>query len=192
MNRISIKKDGQTLKDYILDHGSVTIGRARDNIIQLHDETISAHHARIITLFTASHIEDLGSTNGTFVNHRKILKHTLHVGDSITIGGTQIDFYTDDNSDPLAESANQSSSSASDAEVIGDSETSRISEEQIVNIDNNNGPDTEFNDEQAQQPLHSDAPSQVNGADHSKAARRNLFLAALFTAIVLVIVYLVL
>ncbi len=190
MNRISIRKDGQTLKDYILDHGSVTIGRARDNIIQLHDETISAHHARIITLFTASHIEDLGSTNGTFVNHRKVLKHTLHAGDIITIGGTQIVFYTDENKEPLADPANQGAPQPDASEVIGDTKTTRINEAHIAELEKGDGPDTAFNAEQAKQPLFAENSTNESGSDQSNTAKRNLYLAAIITVILIVLLYL--
>jgi len=189
MNRISIRKDGQTLKDYILDHGSVTIGRAKDNMIQLHDETISAHHARIITIFTASHIEDLGSTNGTFVNHRKVVKHTLHSDDIITIGGTQIVFYTDENKDPLAEPANQGNVLPDATEVIGDSKTARIDEAGVTDLESGNGPDTVFNAEQAKQPLYTENSPAVASTDQSSTAKRNLILAAVITVILIAILY---
>lgn len=192
MNRISIRKDGQTLKDYILDHGSVTIGRAKNNVIQLHDETISAHHARIITLFTASHIEDLGSTNGTFVNHRKILKHTLHAGDTITIGGTQIDFYTDDTNDPLVETINQENVTPAGAEVISDSKTTRMDDAQISAIEEGSGPDTAFNAEQAKQPLYTDNFPNDRDYSQSDSSKRNFYLAAILTVILIVILYLIL
>ena len=78
-----------------LEHGSINIGRSRDNEIHLNDETLSGRHARIVTIFTASHIEDLDSTNGTFVNDKKVLKHTLHDGDVITVGQCHIEFISD-------------------------------------------------------------------------------------------------
>lgn len=70
--------------------GAVTIGRAADNDIQLNDKVISAHHAKIITFYNASHIEDLGSTNGTFVNGKKVKKHVLQPGDVLNIGDYQL------------------------------------------------------------------------------------------------------
>lgn len=74
----------------VLSQGKVTIGRADDNTVILGDVSVSAHHAVITTLFQASFIEDLGSTNGTYVNGKRIIKHTLHNGDIVRIGEQQI------------------------------------------------------------------------------------------------------
>lgn len=95
MNKIIIDNGSDQINEMMLEHGYLNIGRARDNEIQLHDETLSGHHARIVTIFTASHIEDLGSTNGTFVNDKKVIKHTLHDGDIITLGNCHITFSAD-------------------------------------------------------------------------------------------------
>lgn len=95
MNKIIIDNGSDQISEMMLEHGFINIGRARDNDIQLHDETLSGHHARIVTIFTASHIEDTGSTNGTFVNDKKVIKHTLHDGDIITLGNCHIKFSAD-------------------------------------------------------------------------------------------------
>ena len=95
MNKITINKNSLSLDELQLEHGTITIGRAADNDIFLDDPALSSHHAKIVTLFTASHIEDLNSTNGTFVNGKSIAEHTLHSGDIITLGSFQIAFYSD-------------------------------------------------------------------------------------------------
>ena len=69
-----------------LQPGTVFIGRAMDNDVKLQDKLISAHHAKIVTCFDASYIEDLSSTNGTFLNGKRVRMHTLHPGDEITVG----------------------------------------------------------------------------------------------------------
>ena len=69
-----------------LEPGTVFIGRARDNDVKFQDKLISAHHAKIVTCFEASYIEDLSSTNGTFINGKRVKMHTLHPGDEITVG----------------------------------------------------------------------------------------------------------
>jgi pSer/pThr/pTyr-binding forkhead associated (FHA) protein len=73
-----------------LQAGAISIGRATDNDLQIPDQTVSAHHARIFTYLEASYIEDLGSTNGTFLNGKRIQKHTLHPGDTIKIGRLEL------------------------------------------------------------------------------------------------------
>ena len=86
MARISIIHNGRTTKVIELDTGAVTLGRAQDNQVQITDTTISSHHAQIVTYFNASYVEDMGSTNGTFVNGRRIKMHILKPGDIIQIG----------------------------------------------------------------------------------------------------------
>jgi len=90
MTTIKVLQNNKTVKMMELAAGAVTIGRAADNDIQLNDKVISAHHAKIITFYNASHIEDLGSTNGTFVNGKKVKKHVLQPGDVLTIGDYQL------------------------------------------------------------------------------------------------------
>lgn len=69
-----------------LSPGIVFIGRAKDCDIKIPDKTVSAHHARIVTYFDASYIEDLSSTNGTYLNGKRVKMHTLHPGDEISLG----------------------------------------------------------------------------------------------------------
>ncbi len=95
MNKITINHGTFQVDERVLDHGTISLGRAADNDVQMEDETVSAHHAKIVTVFKASHVEDLGSTNGTFVNGKRVIRHTLHSGDIITAGGYQVVFYTD-------------------------------------------------------------------------------------------------
>ena len=96
MARITVSHDNQTVKTVELAAGAVTIGRAADNKIQLNDKTISAHHAQIVTYFNASYVGDLGSTNGTFVNGKKVQMHVVQAGDVITIGMHQFQVAADE------------------------------------------------------------------------------------------------
>jgi pSer/pThr/pTyr-binding forkhead associated (FHA) protein len=92
MNKITINKGSFMLEELELQHGTIVIGRSSNSDIQLDDLSVSNHHAKIITLFNATFIQDLDSTNGTFVNGKTIRKHTLHSGDVVTIGRHQILF----------------------------------------------------------------------------------------------------
>lgn len=69
-----------------LTPGEITLGRASDNDVLISDITASQHHAKIFTYFCVSYIEDLNSTNGTFVNGKQITKHILHPGDVVALG----------------------------------------------------------------------------------------------------------
>jgi len=79
------------MAEYVNLHaGAISIGRAEDNDLHIKDKTVSAHHARIFTYLNASYIEDLGSKNGTFLNGKRIQKHTVHAGDVIKVGRLEL------------------------------------------------------------------------------------------------------
>lgn len=86
---IEVGKGNANLKrgSVIPIHNSLSIGRKDDNLLVLHNEYISAHHAKIFVKNDECFIEDLKSTNGTIVNNKSIDKVTyLKSGDEILIG----------------------------------------------------------------------------------------------------------
>jgi pSer/pThr/pTyr-binding forkhead associated (FHA) protein len=73
---------------YALD-GEVTMGRAAGCTITLADNYASQHHARVFRRDDALHVEDLGSTNGTYVNGTKLTSPMpLKRGDRVKVGAT--------------------------------------------------------------------------------------------------------
>jgi len=72
--------------------GEVVIGRGRENTLRLPDPDTSRRHARILCEAGHYRIQDLASTNGTFVNGQRVEEHTLAPGDRIRIGANQITF----------------------------------------------------------------------------------------------------
>jgi pSer/pThr/pTyr-binding forkhead associated (FHA) protein len=71
-----------------LEDGEV-IGRAVGCDIRLDDPFISRRHARVISSEVGTAIEDLGSSNGVYVNGRRSRGTTpLHPGDVLQLGGT--------------------------------------------------------------------------------------------------------
>ena len=69
-----------------------TIGRTHDNDLCLEDLAVSAHHARIVQVQQVLFLEDLTSTNGTFVNEQKIDRRQLRDADSIRLGTHRLIF----------------------------------------------------------------------------------------------------
>ena len=84
--KIELRFKSEKLGEFTLDQEVTTIGRREDNDIQINNLAVSGHHARILSIFEDSFLEDLGSTNGTFVNGKRVEKHPLKNGDIITIG----------------------------------------------------------------------------------------------------------
>ncbi len=74
---------------YTMSGDSLTMGRAQDNDLVLDDPQASRYHARLVRKENATVVEDLGSTNGTLVNGRRITEpHALQPTETIAIGGT--------------------------------------------------------------------------------------------------------
>lgn len=68
----------------------VTIGRKEDNSIVLNDRHVSANHGKLLIKNEVLFIEDLNSTNGTFINGKRIEGRVkLFARDEITIGNTK-------------------------------------------------------------------------------------------------------
>ncbi len=92
MAKIIIHTDQNGTEEMILPEGTVTIGRTKDNDIQIADPAVSAYHAKLVSFFKPTYIQDLRSTNGTYVNGNRVMEHTLEHGDIITIGKHNIYF----------------------------------------------------------------------------------------------------
>ncbi|MDY0165158.1 MAG: ATP-binding protein [Thermoguttaceae bacterium] len=71
-----------------LDESPVRVGRDASSAVQLHDTEVSRQHAEIRRHEHAFTIADLGSSNGTFVNGRRIERHSLQSGDQVQVGST--------------------------------------------------------------------------------------------------------
>ena len=102
MARLILSLDGQTLAEYNMTKERYTVGRLPDNDIRIDNAAVSGHHSLIINILNDSFLEDLNSTNGTYVNGKLIKKHALQHGDVITVGHHQLR-YVDDQAQPAAD-----------------------------------------------------------------------------------------
>jgi pSer/pThr/pTyr-binding forkhead associated (FHA) protein len=96
MARLVLTLDGQVLAEYNMNKERYTVGRLPDNDIRIDNPAVSGHHSLIINILNDSFLEDLNSTNGTYVNGKLIKKHALQHGDVITCGHHQLRFVEDD------------------------------------------------------------------------------------------------
>ena len=99
-------KDGVAGIRLRIDKPQFRIGRAKDNEISIDDELVSKTHAIIEAMENKEqalfeyYIQDQESTNGTFVNDKKIKLYKLATGDIVRIGMSNFKFLDDTNDDP--------------------------------------------------------------------------------------------
>jgi len=86
MARLILMFNKQVVKEYPLDKEGVTIGRNEDNTIMVDNLAVSGYHARIDLAGKDHILTDLQSTNGTFVNDKKVVSHKLSHGDNVIVG----------------------------------------------------------------------------------------------------------
>ena len=86
MARLILMFNKQVVNEYPLEKESVTIGRNEDNTITVDNLAVSGYHARIDGAGSNFILTDLQSTNGTFVNDKKIVSHKLAHGDNVVVG----------------------------------------------------------------------------------------------------------
>ena len=85
MPKLMLKFEAAFIREIKLDKPSFTLGRKPDNDIVLDNAAVSGHHCRMYESGGTWFVEDLNSTNGTFVNGSKTLKAGLKPGDTITL-----------------------------------------------------------------------------------------------------------
>jgi pSer/pThr/pTyr-binding forkhead associated (FHA) protein len=103
MARLVLSLDGQVLAEYNMSKERYTIGRLPDNDIRIDNPAVSGHHALIINILNDSFLEDLNSTNGTYVNGKIVKKHAMQHGDVITVGHHSLRFIDSEADEPADE-----------------------------------------------------------------------------------------
>ena len=86
MAKLILSMDNLVLREVSLDKERISIGRKPTNDVQIDNLAISGQHAAVVTILDDSFLEDLDSTNGTFVNGQQVKKHFLQNNDVIELG----------------------------------------------------------------------------------------------------------
>jgi general secretion pathway protein A len=90
VGRILLASEGKTVVERVLKPGRLVIGRTPDNDLQIDSKFISRHHCQIVTQQDSCLIEDLNSTNGIFVQSKRVRRHNLNDGDVVQVGQHEI------------------------------------------------------------------------------------------------------
>ena len=93
MLTISLKFNEKVLKTIESDKNEIMIGRNAENDIVVENLAVSKLHARIVKQDEAYYIEDLNSTNGTYLNKIRITKKDLKDNDIISVGKHSLEIH---------------------------------------------------------------------------------------------------
>ena len=85
VNLIMFSDRGERKEFPVLSKGLV-IGRHEDCSLRIPLAEVSRRHTQVITEGKDVRVKDLGSTNGTFVNNKRITEHRLNPGDHLVVG----------------------------------------------------------------------------------------------------------
>lgn len=96
--------DGVVVNKFDIEKTSLKFGRSTSNQVQIDDQAVSNEHAHIVCKTdergqSVYFLEDLGSTNGSFVNEARIENTQLHHNDIVRIGWNSFTFIDEDESD---------------------------------------------------------------------------------------------
>jgi len=92
LRRVLVRTDGRTVRELPLRPGRLVIGRTTDNDVQIDSRFVSRHHCQIITTTSACVVEDLNSTNGIYVQGKRVRRHTFLDGDIVALGKHELVF----------------------------------------------------------------------------------------------------
>ena len=90
--RLFVTRDGETLKELTFDQPRLLIGRSEHNDIAIPSRFVSRHHLLLVRHGSTTFMMDLNSSNGTFVNSKRVSNHVLIDNDVITVGNHRIKF----------------------------------------------------------------------------------------------------
>ncbi len=92
VGRVVLTMKGVQLDQALLVPGRFIIGRTTDNDMQVDSKFVSRHHMQLVTSMDDCFVEDLNSTNGVFLNGKRVRRHKLQPGDVIKLGMHEITY----------------------------------------------------------------------------------------------------
>lgn len=92
MPKMIVSIDGVVIKEVQLSKDRTTLGRRPYNDIVIDNLAVSGEHAVLLMNGNEVYLEDLNSTNGTYVNGKAVKKHRLQNADTVEIGKYKIKY----------------------------------------------------------------------------------------------------
>ena len=118
MPKFLFQFEGAVIKEIPVTKGEITVGRKPDNDIVIDNPAVSGHHCKIVLVGDTFFVEDLNSTNGVFLNAKKIMKSGLKNDDVIGIAKHALKFIDDRQSDATITGAVPAAMPAADATMM--------------------------------------------------------------------------
>jgi hypothetical protein len=100
MAKLMLSTEGEVVEEIQVDKDCLTIGRKNDNDIHIDSMSVSGHHAKLVIIEEDAFIQDLNSTNGTFVNAEKVTQGYVKDGDIISLGVYSLKFIAEASEEP--------------------------------------------------------------------------------------------
>lgn len=116
MPKFLLQFEGAVIKE-IQAKDEITVGRKPDNDIVIDNPAVSGHHCKILRVGDTFFVEDLNSTNGVFLNAKKVSKAGLQNNDVIGLAKHALKFI-DDRPEPLAVTTHVPIASSADATMM--------------------------------------------------------------------------
>lgn len=91
--KLYLTYNGRTLREIDVDRPRLLVGRSDHNDLCINSRYVSRHHALFFKRGSTTVLMDLNSTNGTYVNSRRVHNHVLNHDDVISIGNHGIKFH---------------------------------------------------------------------------------------------------
>lgn len=99
MGKLVVSLDGVVIKEVQITKDKTTLGRRPYNDIVIDNLAVSGEHAVLQMVGADVFIEDLNSTNGTYINGKAIKKQLLTHNDTVEIGKYKIKYLVDEGAD---------------------------------------------------------------------------------------------
>ncbi|MBI5208669.1 MAG: FHA domain-containing protein [Elusimicrobia bacterium] len=95
MPKFLLKFNAAVIKEIVMDKDALTIGRKADNDVVIDNPAVSGHHCKVSVQGGTYFVEDLDSTNGTYVNEKRVKKSGLHHNDVVGVARHALVFLED-------------------------------------------------------------------------------------------------
>jgi pSer/pThr/pTyr-binding forkhead associated (FHA) protein len=117
MIKLLLKFNGALVKELTVENDETTVGRKPENDVVIDNPAVSGRHCRIVKEGKGYFVEDLKSTNGTFLRDHRVDRDALHHKDVLAIAKHTVEFFNDEEVLPAAPEKSATPVS-SDATVI--------------------------------------------------------------------------